>query len=598
MGSDTVVDDAAHTVTEDGTRIIVEKNVEMTTRDGVVLRADIYRPASEGKYPVLLCRTPYSKDKTFTLDPGPAISAAISPTEGVANGYVYVVQDCRGSGASDSGPGNYRMYADEKQDGADAVEWASKLEYCNGKVAIFGTSYVGAAAYQAATQTPDGLRAIGINAGPNDFYEDHLHYGGALKLYLTGIWSISRAAEIAGRRGAGPDEMAELAANVARTDEILRQVPLSGIPEFRPEDPDFAPFYFDILKHTERDDWTRAAMDKEDHRKVEVPALVVSGWYYAITRGAIDHFVNLRKSGATEEARERSRLIVGPWTVRAVGGRAGGGLDYGQAAAASSLFGNDSLSAVHLRFFDRLLKGKSIEDEPRVRLFVMGRNEWRSEDEYPLSRAKDVAWHLGSSGSLSRSAAGDDEQPDAFAYDPNDPFPSHGGAWVAPATAEVGPVDQGPVLSRSDLLVYTSEPLEEDLEVIGLPKLVLYAATSGRDTDWVVKLCDVHPDGTTYNVTDGILRARYRNSPNKPELLEPGEVARYEVELYPTAMAFLAGHRLRIMITSGDYPRYDRNPNTGETPADATMFEVANQQVFHDSTRPSHIILPTIDETK
>ncbi len=589
-------DAATQPVITDDRGIIVEKNVEMTTRDGVVLRADVYRPAGQGKYPTLLCRTPYGKDATFSLASGPAISAAVGPADAVEHGYVYVVQDCRGSGASDSGSGTYRMYADEKLDGADAVEWASKLECSNGNVAIFGTSYVGASAYQAATQVPSGLRAIGINAGPNDFFDDHLHYGGALKLYLTGIWSISRAREIAGRKGASTEEMARLAEDVARTEEILQQVPLSSIPELRPDDPEFAPFYFDILKHTERDNWTRTVMNKDDHRNITVPALVVSGWYYAVTRGAIEHFVNIRRSAATEEARERSRLIVGPWTVRQAMGGASGGLDYGQSVAAASRFGPEGLTATHLGFFDRFLKGEPVDEEPRVQLFVMGRNQWRSEDEYPLSRAKDIAWHLGGGGNLSQSGAGVDEQPDSFTYDPSDPFPSYGGAWVGPATAEVGPVDQGPVLSRPDLLVYTSDPLTQDVEVIGSPKMVLYASTSGRDTDWVVKLCDVHPDGTTYNVTDGILRARYRKSPDKPELLEPGEIARYEIELYPTAMAFLAGHRLRIMITSSDFPRYDRNPNTGEAPADAASFEVAKQQIFHDSERPSHISLPTIDD--
>lgn len=587
---------ATQTIITDDRGIIVEKNVEMRTRDGVVLRADVYRPVAEGKYPTLLCRTPYSKDATFSLASGPAISAAISPADAVSNGYVYVVQDCRGSGASDSGSGNYRMYADEKLDGADAVAWASQLECSDGNVAIFGTSYVGASAYQAATQVPAELRAIGINAGPNDFFDDHLHYGGALKLYLTGIWSLSRAREIAGRNGASAEVMAGLAENIARTEDVFRQVPLSAIPELRPDEPDFAPFYFDILKHTERDDWTRAVMNKDDHRNITVPALVVSGWYYAVTRGAIEHFVNIRRSAATKEAREQSRLIVGPWTVRQAMGGPSGGLDYGQSVAAASRFGPEGLAATHLRFFDRFLKGGPAEEGPAVQIFVMGRNQWRSEDEFPLSRARDVAWHLGSGGILSQSGAGADEQPDGFTYDPNDPFPSYGGAWVGPATAEVGPVDQEPVLSRPDLLVYTSEPLEQDIEVIGSPKMVLYASTSGRDTDWVVKLCDVHPDGTTYNVTDGILRARYRNSPERPELLEPGEIARYEIELYPTAMAFLAGHRLRIMITSSDFPRYDRNPNTGEAPADAALFEVARQQIFHDGIRASHISLPTIDD--
>jgi len=585
---------AMDTMVSGGDEIVVDKDVEMVTRDGVVLRADIYRPGAAGKYPVLLCRTPYGKGATFSLEPGRTISALLPPADAVANGYVYVVQDCRGSGASN---GRYqRMYAEEKLDGADAVKWASELDCSNGKVAILGTSYLGAAAYQAATQAPAGLRAFGTNGSPNDFFDDHLHYGGALKLFLTLYWSLARVAEIAGREGVDPDERTRLASALTRMEEIVRQVPLSKIPELRPEDPDFAPFYFDILKHTERDDWTRAAMNKDDHRNIQVPALVVSGWYYAVTRAAIEHFVNLRRSGATEEVREKTRLIVGPWTVRQALGGPTGSLDYSQTVAASSLFGPEGMSAVHLRFFDQLLKDKPIEEEPRVQLFVMGRNQWRSEDDFPLSRARDVAWHLGAGGSLAQSAAGAGERPDAFVYDPNDPFPSHGGAWVGPATAEVGPVDQGPVLSRRDLLVYSSEPLDQDLEVIGSPRMVLHASTSGLDTDWVVKLCDVHPDGTTFNVTDGILRARYRKSLDKPELLEPGEIARYEIELYPTAMAFLAGHRLRIMITSSDFPRYDRNPNTGVNPADAASFEVARQQVFHDQAHPSHIILPVIDD--
>ena len=415
----------------------------------------------------MLCRTPYSKDMTFTLDPGPAISAAVTPADAVLNGYVYVVQDCRGSGASD---GHYqRMYAEERLDGADAVEWASRLECSNGRVAIFGTSYVGASAYQAATEAPEGLCAIGINAGPNDFYDDHLHYGGALKLYLAGIWSLSRVLEIARRSGAGKEEIEELAGNVARAGEVICQMPLSRLPELRPNQPDFAPFYFDILRHTTRDEWSRAAMDKDGHRNIEVPALVVSGWYYAVARGSIEHFVNLRRSGATEQAREQSRLIVGPWTVRQAMGGPAGGLDYDQTTAASSRFGREGMSAVHLRFFDRFLKGMPTAEEPRVQLFVMGKNEWRSEDEFPLSRARDVAWYLTSGGGLTSSEPSGEQPPDSFAYDPGDPFPSHGGAWVAPPEAEVGPADQELVLSRSDLLVYTSGLIETDDSTFGIP---------------------------------------------------------------------------------------------------------------------------------
>ncbi len=316
----------------------------------------------------------------------------------------------------------------------------------------------------------------------------------------------------------------------------------------------------------------------------------------AETLGAdLAHYRQMKTSAATEEARRQTRLIVGPWShgmfLNVVGD-----LDFGLRSNGLFLDLREDVTALNLRWFGQRLKGipTGIDDEPPVKLFVQGVNRWRYEDAWPLARAVPTPWYLGSDGRLGPEPPRRDEAADAYVYDPADPCPTRGGALLLPRTYPAGPVDQASILGRRDVLLYSSEPLPRDLEVTGPVKTVLYAATSARDTDWVVKLCDVSPNGRTYNVCDGILRARYRASWEAPTLIMPDAVERYEVDLWATSWVFLAGHRLRLLVTSSDFPRYDRNPNTGALGVEATTTAPAQQRIFHDGERASHVLLPVI----
>jgi hypothetical protein len=273
-----------------------------------------------------------------------------------------------------------------------------------------------------------------------------------------------------------------------------------------------------------------------------------------------------------------------------------GELDFGLRASGFFLDLREDVTALTLRWFDQRLKRQvtGIDEEPPVKLFVQGVNRWRGEKEWPLARAVPTPWYLGANGRLSTEAPGSGERADVYVYDPTDPCPTRGGSHLLPRTYVPGPVDQAPILSRRDVLVYTSDPLAEDLEVTGPVRAVLFAATSAPDTDWVVKLCDVHPDDRTFNVCDGILRARYRTSWEAPRLVERGTAERYEIDLWATSQVFRAGHRIRVLVTSSDFPRYDRNPNTGALGIEATTLEPALQRIFRDAERASHVVLPVV----
>jgi putative CocE/NonD family hydrolase len=303
----------------------------------------------------------------------------------------------------------------------------------------------------------------------------------------------------------------------------------------------------------------------------------------------------MKASAATEEARQRTRLIVGPWThgmfLNVVGD-----LDFGLRSSGFFLDLKEDLTALNLRWFGQRLKEvpTGIDEEPPVKLFVQGANRWRYEDAWPLARAVSTPWYLGANGRLAPEPPGADERPDSYVYDPQDPCPTRGGTLLLPRTYPAGPVDQTPILGRPDVLVYSSERLSRDMEVTGPVRAILYAATSAPDADWVVKLCDVYPDGRTFNVCDGILRARYRASWETPTLVKPDEVERYDIDLWATSWLFRAGHRIRLVVTSSDFPRYDRNPNTGELGVAATTTTPARQQIFHDGGRASHVILPVV----
>lgn len=571
--------------------VLIEKGVEAKMRDGTILRADLYRPATDGRYPVLVQRTPYNKDllalSTLTLDP---IRAA-------CGGYAVVIQDVRGRWSSEGD--TFYPRRDEFDDGHDTVEWAAGLPCSDGNVGVYGISYMGGATWQAAVTAPPSLRAIVPIEAPNDPIANHLWRGGAFQLGVAASWSLASigpAALIRAKLGT-PDlvpELLRLVDDVDSYNERVRHLPLRTFPAARPDDVSLMPFFFDWLDHPVPDEYGEAISTANRHGEVRVPALIVAGWHDLILGPDLEHFAAMRSSAATEEARDRTKLVIGPWshgTFLDVVGEVG----YGFRANGLFLDLREDLTSLHLRWFDRWLKGirNGIDEEPPVKLFVQGVNRWRDEEAWPLARAVATPWYLSGDG-IGPKAPGAGEEPDSYVYDPEDPCPTRGGAILMPRTYPPGPVDQAPILRRPDVLSYTSDPLAEDLEVTGPVTAVLYAATDARDTDWVVKLCQVLPDGRTLNVCDGILRARYRRGFDAAAPVEPGAVERYEIDLWSTSIVFRAGQRIRVIVTSSDFPRYDRNPNTGELGVDATSTRPARQAIFHDAERASHVLLPIV----
>lgn len=317
------------------------------------------------------------------------------------------------------------------------------------------------------------------------------------------------------------------------------------------------------------------------HHAVTTPSLIVTGWYDIFMQGALDNHIAMAKTGRP------TKLLVGPWShlENAIPG-AVGETNFGLTSTQSAIAGQYSLSELQLRWFDHwlLVQNTGLLDEPPVKIFVMGTNTWRDENEWPLARAVDTPWFLRSDGRLSERAPGVDEDHDTYVYDPNDPVRTRGGALVMSVDYPAGPFDQAPVEQRPDVLVYTSDPLAHDLEVTGPVRVTLHAATDGPSTDWVVRLCDVDEHGVSRNITDGILRV---NAP-------ADTVGEHEIALWSTSNVFRAGHRLRVQVTSSNFPRWDRNPNTGEPPQTATTLRPAHQRIFHDATRASSITLPVV----
>lgn len=574
-------DEVAGTVT-------LERNVAARMRDGTILRADLYRPAAGGRHPVLLQRTPYNKEVLALT------GLTLDPLRAAAAGYNVVIQDVRARWASEGGP--FFLYRDEALDGGDSVEWAATAPWSSGRVGAYGVSYMGGTAWQAAASGPPALRAISPTTAPHDFWRDHLWRGGALNWGLMVSWSLQAIGPGALLR-AGQDRPSflRLVDDIDAFDERVRALPLRAFAPARPEEDEFLPFFHETLRHPAPDAWTDSLLVAGRHRAVQAPALIVAGWHDVMLDGDLEHFTAMKSQAATEEARRATRIVIGPWShgmfLPTVGD-----LDFGMRANGLLLDLREDLTSLQLRWFDRWLKDQrnGVDEEAPVKIFVQGINRWRDESSWPLARAKPTKLYLRSDRGLSWEQPGPTESPDTYSYDPADPCPTCGGSLLMPAVYRRGPVDQAPILSRADVLTYTSKALERDLEVTGPITFTLFAASSAPDTDWVVKLCDVHPNGRTFNVTDGVLRASYRESLSVRRALEPDAVVRYSITLQPTSIVFRAGHRLRVLVTSSDFPRYDRNPNTGELGIDATALVTARQRVFHDADRASHLVLPVI----
>ena len=572
-----------------------ESNVAIMMRDGTITYADTFRPDVSGKVPALLSRTPYDKsaaaNRSGTLD---AISAA-------TRGYAVVVQDVRGRFQSE---GAFYTFANEIDDGYDSVEWVAGQPWCDGKVGMYGMSYVGATQWLAAKSRPPSLAAIVPGVTASDYHEGWAWQGGAFELGFNLSWAIGRLTtenwkNLSGRMHLPADGLDRLIEAKDDLTEAYLTLPMSEMPHLKGE---LAPYYYDWLAHPEYDEYWQAVCIEDSHPEIAVPALNFGGWHDIFLGGTIRNFTGMRKHGATQDARQGQRLVIGPWIHGGSPLSVSGEHNFGTRASAGEL----GLQGEMLRFYDHYLRGEDngVPDDRPVRIFVMGENVWRYEDEWPLSRATNVEYFLHSGGKantlngdgdLSNDAPASDEPPDVYAYNPLNPVPTRGGGLCCdPAFMSPGVYDQRWVEGREDVLVYSTPPLEREVEVTGPVSVTLYAATSAADTDFTAKLVDVRPDGYARNLTDGIIRARYRRPRQPAEPIQPGVVQEYTIDLWATSNLFKKGHRIRLEVSSSNFPRFDRNTNTGEPIGSDFQVVSALQYVHHSREYPSRVTLPVV----
>lgn len=544
-----------------------DRDVPVTMRDGTVLRADIYSPKAAGKFPVLLKRTPYNKlegDGVYTPEFGWLAAQS---------GYIVVVQDCRGRFHSE---GEWYPFRDEGQDGYDTIEWAATLPQSNGSVGMFGDSYFAATAVLAALGNPPHLAAIFVVFPAADYGDGFPYQDGAFVQGLAEAWTSSVALNTLERR-----------AQKQITNPNLT-LPLGSYSVLDPAAIDgktLAPYFFDWLRHPSFDAYWRKWSLEEHVASLDIPIYQVAGWYDLFLGGTLKHY-GLIRNGAGKDARKNERLLIGPWSHGPLT-RKQGELDFGEAA-------DGDMQKLTLRWFDSVLKGKKEIANDLVRYFTMGINHWRNSNAWPLPNTNYQRLYLHSS-KWANSLTGDGEllptlpafeKPSKYTYDPAHWVPTHGSAS--------GPFDQRTIEKRQDVLVYTTPPFKDDVEVTGPVAAELYASSSAVDTDFTAKLVDVWPTGYAQNLTDGILRTRYRNSSTTPLLLTRGEIYKIRIDLAATSNMFQRGHRLRLEISSSNFPRYDRNLNTGEGLLRSFRMIAAMNAIYHDHDHPSALIVPII----
>jgi uncharacterized protein len=558
--------------------IVSELGVETKMRDGTVLRADIYRPEAVGKFPVLLQRTPYDKRN----ERGFALKAA-------SRGYVVVVQDVRGRYSSD---GEWYPFKNESNDGYDTVEWAAQLPHSDGRVGMFGGSYVGATQMLAAIAHPPHLAGICPAVTASNYHDGWTYQGGAFEQWFNESWTSGLAQDTLNRA-------------VQRNTNALHYMwkPLSEytlfeVPKQAEQVRTLAPYFDDWLAHPNYDEYWRHIAIEEHFSEITVPALHIAAWYDIFLGGSLRNYIGIRSHGANDFARKNQRLLV------VIGGHAGGGrkigdLDFG---AAAEKFDEDEIT---IAWYDYVMKGtqNSFANSMPVKLFVMGANEWREESDWPLSRARATKYFLHSGGKANslrgdgslNTSAPQAEGVDQYIYDPADPVPTVGGPLCCDAAhLKPGPKDQRPVETRDDVLVYSTTALTQDLEVTGPITLELFASSSAVDTDFLAKLVDVWPDGFAQNLTEGIVRARYRDSQDRPALMNTNMVYKFELDLWATSNVFRKGHKLRLEISSSNFPRFDRNLNTAIESVSGLTGRDATNKIFHDAQHPSALLLPIL----
>ena len=558
----------------------VQRGIETPMRDGTVLRGILYLPKGDGPFPALVERVAYPLESRCR-----AAGAYYA-----ARGYAVIGQNVRGALTSD---GVFRTFRDDgwgaHRDGYDTIEWIAAQPWCDGHVGMLDGSYSGFTQYYALPTRPPHLTACYVREGGSDAYRDWAHRGGAFRLG----WMLKRAFESPDASVQHGSDSAALEAAKPRLAQALQEIeawyrhlPLADCPPIEGMDGS----YMAMLGHPDDGPYWQPLRLSNAFDQIDTPVLHLGGWFDIFLRGTLRAYQGIRAHGRSDACRTNQRLVVGPWihAPNNVGERLVGELDFGPEAA-FDLFGH------RLRWYDHWLKGLAtdIMDEPRVQVFLMGANRWLALEDWPPPATYTAMYMRGGSGPsdaslnngrLAFELPNETEHPDRYAYDPEEPVPSLLQGFA------LGPRDHA--LLEGRMLTYTSDVLLENLAVVGPIVATLYASSSAPDTDWVVRLCDVWPDGRSMSVCDGILRARYRNGLDRQELMNPGQTYRFEVGLGATAQLFAAGHRIRLEVTSSDFPRYDRNLNTGGPLGKESASQVAVNSVFHDRLRPSHLTLP------
>ncbi|OAT67420.1 peptidase [Mycobacteroides immunogenum] len=569
-----------------------QTDVPATMRDGTILRADVYRPKLKDPVPVILMRTQYGKD-TAQVQP----SRFRTPQWFASHCYLVVIQDVRGQGASD---GVFTEFGNDGSDGYDTVEWAAGLPGSTGKVGMYGSSYVGATQWLAATTTPPHLTTIVPSNTASDYYDDWTYEGGEFRLGFVLPWAIGTIATTAAENRGDAAAVDQLRTAATERGRWLNYLPYKDLPPMQPGNPAVAPWYFDWIRHSTRDDYWKRWSIRDRYQNVKVPVLHFEGWYDAFLRGGLENFAGMTARGGSPDARRHQRIVVGPWDHLAWGRESSSPSpllkDLGPGA-------NSPVNELQLAWFDHFLKGVdngAATESPRVDYFLMGANRWKSAPAWPLPQTDWTVYHLGGpgarhNGTLRRDSASPGDAPDTYLYDPANPVPSAGGhSCCAADTAPEGRYDQRAVEQRPDVLTYTSAPLNTDTEITGPISVDLWASSSAPDTDFTAKLVAVQPNGTAVNLNNGIVRTSMAQSLAERRPIPMGQPNKYRIDVWPVSYQFRTGERIRLEISSSDFPQYAPNPNTGAPFGQDAALHTATQTILHDPAHPSTLTLPVI----
>ena len=553
-------------------------NIPVPMRDGINLSADIWLPPSshgKGPWPALLLRTIYDNQEARYIG---------WVREFTTRGYAVIMQDCRGRGDSD---GEWIPYVCELYDGYDTHEWIGKQDWCDGNLGTFGLSYPGFTQTLPATLRSKYLKAVAPIASQQDNYGHHR---------VNGV--IHHNVAFAFLNMLGRSMQYESLKHFDQ-DTFFFELPIDTAME---KVSNTHPYYKGVMEHEQYDEWWSSYSLRDKYHEMAIPSLFITGWFDSLSNENFKLFNGWTKKAKTEDARSKTKLIIGPWSHQiAPWGRVPMG-ENGEYA--DRTFGKQALSDViemHMHWYDQRLKGidTGVDEEAPIKLFVMGKNTWRDEYEWPLERTEWTKFYLSSAGnavddggSLHPEIKTSDQTSDSFIYDPGNPVPSLGSQYQTYDFC--GPHDRSHIQRRPDVLTFTTDVLTEDMEITGPISATIWASSDAKDTDFTATLTDLEPDGKAIALCEGIVRARFRNGTENPEMMVPGEIYKFEIDMWNTSNTFIKGHRIRIEISSSNFPRYNRNLNSGNPIASDIDITIANQTVYHGIQYPSHINLPVI----